>query len=513
MSNLLILVKILTAIYQAKKINDKNLTDECLDLIKMLPKSSADVFAQDKKTEEDIRSTIDWMMEQPSGEPIIKSMLFQRVMDFTKDAPELRDSIEMGLEEYPSEDRIRQIVYKHISEIRKSLTEDKFNIEFKKKIKDFHFGNVRSLKKEDWINLADLIQEKINANFGGEHNSEIVATISSEKPDSMVDVIEQAKTESGDDAVLKLGIQGMNKALMPDGGIRRGKTYLFNALTNRGKSFTLGHVMASIGLYNKPVLRNKSKIPTVVLESAEDSLDLIIGRMFKLFDVANTGSIRDFLETPTETIIETIVDGFKKNGWCLIINQIEPNKDNFYKWCDRIRNLELRGHEIILLAYDYAALMELDGILGDSKSDRLQLLIRKMRAFTMARGIAFVTPHQLNPDAKKLLRESDDESEIYFAREVAGKSMTETSTKITNEVDVEITIHVAKTDIKNYFTFCVGKQRGEGCDPRDRFGIYDLDPVIGLVHDIKGKPQCRKSITHRLDENGESIATDLTWGE
>ena len=130
--------------------------------------------------------------------------------------------------------------------------------------------------------------------------------------------------------------------------------------------------------------------------------------------------------------------------------------------------------------------MELDGILGDSKSDRLQLLIRKMRAFTMARGIAFVTPHQLNPDAKKLLRESDDESEIYFAREVAGKSMTETSTKITNEVDVEITIHVAKTDIKNYFTFCVGKQRGEGCDPRDRFGIYDLDPVIGLVHDIKG---------------------------
>ena len=44
MSNLLILVKILTAIYQAKKINDKNLTDECLDLIKMLPKSSADVF-------------------------------------------------------------------------------------------------------------------------------------------------------------------------------------------------------------------------------------------------------------------------------------------------------------------------------------------------------------------------------------------------------------------------------------------------------------------------------------
>ncbi|WP_369122708.1 DnaB family ATPase, partial [Pseudomonas aeruginosa] len=74
-------------------------------------------------------------------------------------------------------------------------------------------------------------------------------------------------------------------------------------------------------------------------------------------------------------------------------------------------------------------------------------------------------------------------SEVYFAREVSGKSMTETSTKITNEVDGVITIHVAKTSMKNYFTCSIGKQRGEGCSPEKRFFIYDLDPVLGLVHD------------------------------
>ena len=74
MSNLLILVKILTAIYQVKRINDKTLLNELLDLLQTVPISSSEVFIQDKKTEEDIRATIDWILEQPDEEPIIKSM-------------------------------------------------------------------------------------------------------------------------------------------------------------------------------------------------------------------------------------------------------------------------------------------------------------------------------------------------------------------------------------------------------------------------------------------------------
>lgn len=503
MSNLLILVKILTAIYQVKRINDKSLLNELLDILQTVPITSSEVFIQDKKTEEDIRSTIDWILEQPDDEPIIKSMLMQRVMDFTSNAPELKTSIELGLEDVASEERIRQIVYKHIKEIRRNSSDADFNKEFKKLVKEFHFGEVKKFKTQDWVKLSDLVQKRINASFDEDRQTEIVGTVSSDDPKSFEAVINQAKSEASNDGILKLGLQGLNKALEPDGGLRRAKFYLFNALTNRGKSFTLGHVLASIGLYNKPQLRDKSKIPTVVLDSAEDSLDLIVVRMFKLFYVAEHGVLKNFMECTAEEIINTIVNGFKKNGWCLIINQIEPNQDNFYKFCDRIRKLEMKGHEIILYAYDYLAMMELEGMTGDTKGDKLQMLYRKTRSFTMSRGICFVTPHQLSPEAKKILRESDDESEVYFGREVAGKSMTETSTKLTNEVDVEITIHVAKTDIRNYWTFSIGKQRGEGCDPKDRFGIYDLDPELGLIHDYHGKPAYRKSLKQRINENGE----------
>lgn len=505
MSNLLILVKILTALYQVKKLNDKTLLNELLDILSTVPVTSSEVFIQDKKTEDDIRATIDWILEQPDDEPIIKSMLMQRVMDFTANAPELKTSIELGMEDIASEERIRQIIYKHIKEIRRNSTDTNFEKTFKKTVKEFHFGSVKKFKKEDWIKLADLVQEKINEDFNEDRQTEVVASVTSEDPKSFESVIGQAKAEASLDGILKMGLQGLNKALEPDGGFRRAKFYLINALTNRGKSFTLGHILASVGLYNKPQLRDKSKIPTVVLDSAEDSLDLIIVRMFKLFCVAEYGEMKDFMQCSAQEIIDVIVNGFKKNGWCLIINQIEPNKDNFYKFCDRIRRLELKGHEIILYAYDYLAMMELEGMTGDTKGDKLQMLYRKVRSFTMSRGICFVTPHQLSPEAKKMLRESDDESEVYFGREVAGKSMTETSTKLTNEVDVEITVHVAKTDVKNYWTFSIGKQRGEGCDPKDRFGIYDIDPVKGLIHDYHTKPAYRKSLKHRLDEHGNSV--------
>ena len=512
MSNLLILVKILTALYQVKKLNDKTLLDELMDVLKTVPVSSSDVFVQDKKIEDDIRSTIEWVLEQPNDEPIIKSLLMQRVSDFTRNAPELKESVEYGLEDFDGdkdEERIRRIIYKHISEIRQHYESDKFNRSFKKLIKEFHFGEMKHAKKEDYIKLMDLIQEGINKQ-SGENQTEIIGTLNSESPEGFNAVIEQAKKEASAEGILKLGIQGLNIGLEPDGGMRRGKAYLFEALTNRGKSLTMGHIIASVGLYNKPQLRNPSKMATIVLDSAEDTLDVILMRMYKLFMTVNYGEAGNFLEDSPEKIIGTIVEGFKKNGWCLIINYIEPNKDNFLKLCERIRKLEMRGHEIIFYGYDYLGMMELEGISGDSKSDKLQLLARKTRSFMISRGICFATPFQLNPDAKRILRESDDESEIYFAREVSGKSMTEGSTKLTNEFDVVITVHVAKTNVKNYMTFAIGKQRGEGCDPKHRFCIYDLHPTLGLIHDINTKPMFRRSINQSFNPNGE--VTD-DWDE
>lgn len=505
MNDLLVLVKLLSALYQAKKLKDQNLITEIVDTLNELPVPPTDIYAQDKEVRDNIKATIHWLLKQPEDEPIIKSVLMQRVRMFCKGDATLKEVVEEGLEDFDSEELTRKIIYKHISEINLNSEGEAFSKKWRKAVKDSMYKDLGDMDLSDWSHLADLINERMAAQFD-ERQSEVVHTVTSEDPASFFDIIEMAKKENSIEGILKTGLQGLNQALEPDGGLRRGKFYLFNALTNRGKSLTMAHITASVGLYNKPLLRNKAKIATIFMESAEDTMDLIIMRMYKLAITIKHDALADFQNTAKEDIVQTIVDCFKDNGWFLIINQIESSKDTANAMFDRVRKLEMKGHEIIFYGYDYCGLQNIDKIPGETKSDKLQLHFRKIRAFMIAKGICFATPHQLSPEAKKKLQESDEESEVYFAREVAGKSLTETSTKITNEVDVEITFHVAKTSFKNYWTYCVGKQRGEGCAPEKRFGIYDIDPEKGLKHDVNGKPAFRRSLTYRLDDNGNQVA-------
>lgn len=502
MNDLLVLVKLLTAMYQAKKLKDVNLVAELTEILEELPAPPPDVLVQDKNIRESIRAAIHWLLTQQDDDPLIKSLLMQRVVLFTKNDDSLKKIIEEGLEEMESEVLARKLIYKQITEIRMNSEDEAFQKKFKQKIKDFVYKDLAEMKREDWSNLMDMIQDKVNSSFG-ERQSEIVVSVNTAKPESFFDIIEMAKKENSRDGILMTGIQGLNQGLEPDGGFRRGKMYMLEALTNRGKSFGMAHITASVGLYNKPMLRNAAKIPTILFESSEDTMDLVIMRMYKLACTIEFNAESDFQTADTANIVDTIANCFKKNGWYLVMNQIEAYKDNIANMFARVRRLELQGHEIIFYGYDYLALQNIDKVPGESKSDKLQLVYRRVRSFTTARGICFVTPHQLSPEAKKLLKELDDESEVYFAREVAGKSMTETSTKITNEVDGVICIHVAKTAVKNYFTGAIGKQRGEGCSPEKRFFIYDIDPVFGLKHDINGKPAFRRSLQQRFNDSGD----------
>ena len=505
MNDLLVLVKILSALYQAKKLKDQNLINELVETLEELPRPNPDVFNQDKEVREGLRSAIQWLLKQPDDEQaVIKLTLGQRIALFCKSDESMRKALEIGMEDCADEETTRRLVYRHVTEVRMSGESEVFQKKFKNAIRDFYFKDVGDMKREDWGNLMDLIQERVNATYD-ERTSEIVHTVSSDKPESFFDVIEMAKKENSREGILITGIQGLNQALEPDGGFRRSKFYLINALTNRGKSFTMAHLLASVGLYNKPMLRNPAKIPTLLMESSEDTMDLIIMRMYKLALTIKGIYDKDFQTSDKEDIVNTIVNVFRENGWFLIINQIEANKDSMQSMFDRVRNLEMRGHEIIWYGYDYLGLVPVDKIPGESKSDKLQILFRRVRSFMIARGICFVTPHQLSPEAKKMLKESDDESEIYFARDVAGKSMTETSTKITNEVDVELTVHVAKGSQRSYWTGCVGKQRGEGCEPSKRFFIYDIDPVFGLKHDVNGKSMFRRNLQQRISDKGDLV--------
>ncbi|QBZ70641.1 DNA helicase [Edwardsiella phage pEt-SU] len=504
MNNLIRLVKIATAMFQAWRLKDKDLMDELLLLAEEIPKSKESLVQNDKKTESKLRKLLSWISEQPEDSNIITSLMSSMIAEIIILSPELEKVLGDAFKTDLGSEDSRQLIFQIIKELKDVDNKGKFANQFRTMVRPVMFEGEQDLSKDDWIKLSELIDAKINDLNENNYDKAVVEATGSDNPDSIKDVINQLKIEISPEGIIKTGLAGLNEALWPDCGLRRGLMYMIEALTNRGKSFFLAHIIASIPLYNKPMLRNKTKIPTVVLMSAEDSLGLIFKRMYELFVTAKTGTKPDFFKASTNDVVETIIDTFAENGWAFKFYRVNPTHDNIHEICQRVRTLELKGHEIICAAYDYLGMADLTGCVGESRSDKLQNLYNRARNFFTSRGSIFITPHQLNPDAKKYIREQDDDSEAYFIRDVGGKSMTEGSTKLTNEVDCVIGAHVAKLQNNEcFFTGYVGKMRGEGAQESQRFFIYPLDSHNGLVHDVNfEKKTFRKSLSHRSEAMG-----------
>lgn len=504
MNNLILLVKACSVAYYAHQLNDNDVLSELSSLTADIPKTKNSLVADDKKSESLLRLLIDWIIAQPKETPIITSLLNSKVSEVLLSNPELSRAFEDAFAVTDAKEQ-RQVIFHHVKEIRKSVGDSQLNFRLKSILRPFLFEGEMDLPKEDWIKLSELMDNKLSE-LQGDRDRAVIEEASKNKTAQMVDTLNQFKIDLSPEGIMKMGLQGINNAFAPDFGFRRGLFYLINALTNRGKSFFLAHVLASFVLYNRPILRDKSKMPTIFFCSAEDSMGLVLRRMFEIFLTVKDGKKPDFFSYTSEEVVKVIVDTFTENGWNFAFYRVDPSHDNIIELKNRVRNLEMAGCEIVAAAYDYAGMMDLKGCHGETRSDKLQDLIRQMRNFFIARGTCAMTPHQLNPKAKELLRENDDESEIRFVREVGGNSMTEGSTKLTNEVDVELTIHVAKLmNDEAYLTYFIGKIRGEGSAISERYGFYKLEqgtkenPGRGLVHDINDKPGYRKTLTSQLN--------------
>lgn len=516
MNNLILLVKAATACYQAWRLKDSELLEELRKLTDEIPRTKSSLVAEDKKVEKKLRELVNWIIDQPKDMNIITSLLNTKVADILLLSPELDRAFEDAFIELDDKEDSRQLVFQTIKEIKETENKFKFNFKLKNLLRPFMFEGEEDLSKADYIRLSELLESRIQS-YGEEFDKAVIEEASLEDINPMVDILNLFKVELSTEGVLKTGLVGLNQALYPDNGFRRSLFYLLEALTNRGKSFFLAHLLASFVLYNKPMLRNKSKIPTIFFCSAEDSMGLILKRMFEIFVTVKTGVRPEFTEYTSEEVIQTIVDTFNENGWSFKFFRVNPTYDNIRELKQRVRNLEMKGYEIIVGAYDYLGMMDLDGCSGDTKSDKFQDLVRQARNFFISRGAIGISPWQLNPRAKELLRENDDESEIYFPRENGGHSMTEGSTKITNETDVSITIHMAKlTDGSAWFSCFVGKMRGEGAPLNERFFFYPVEQGSngkqgrGLIHDLNlPKSTFRRSMRIKSEAEGATADIDL----
>ena len=99
------------------------------------------------------------------------------------------------------------------------------------------------------------------------------------------------------------------------------------------------------------------------------------------------------------------------------------------------------------------------------------------------RKIAMFSPHQLNPEAKRLLRSGIPE--VNFVKEVAEKGMTDSCSTLDQEVDLELFIHLFKHNKDTYFSIQRGKHRLPSIvDDDDKFIMYKFPKGMPIPEDI-----------------------------
>lgn len=99
------------------------------------------------------------------------------------------------------------------------------------------------------------------------------------------------------------------------------------------------------------------------------------------------------------------------------------------------------------------------------------------------RNIAFISPHQLSPAAKQLVRGNVED----LVREVANKGYYDGCSTIDQEVDMELYIHIAKVNGRSYLTIQRGKHRKMRPTPEKYlYCVLPFNDIGGIRDDING---------------------------
>lgn len=275
-------------------------------------------------------------------------------------------------------------------------------------------------------------------------------------------ITEKIKAESQEGGILKTGWRQINK--MTQGGFRKGETVVLNALQHSYKSGFTQSLVMQLARFNKPLLENKDKKPCIIYISLEDEIMNILKFMYKYLYYNENNKLPDKTDDDisllsSEQLQDYVLKRLGINGYEVILYRGDPGLWTYKNIFNIITELEVQGYEVHACFVDYLAKLpttfcDTTGPTGTAMRD----LFNRCRNFFSKKGILFFTPHQLNTEAKALMKNGVPEK--TFVKEIAGKGYTEMSKQIDQVVDLELYIHKVKLEDKGYgLTVQRGKHR------------------------------------------------------
>lgn len=270
------------------------------------------------------------------------------------------------------------------------------------------------------------------------------------------DTMLKGQESSSNEGIMKTGWQGFNKMCGEEGGIRRGDLVCIGALQHNYKSGTLLNLAKQIALYNTPYMLDPTKKPLIIFISLENNIEDNILELYKSLRENETGELVSIKDIDVEEASRYVIERMRKNGYEFEMIRAEAGVFSITDVIDTLQQRIDDGFEIHACIIDYLNLFSKAGCFGGQDAALIRDLFRRIRSWCNPKLITVITAHQLNSEAKFLLRQGTD----CFVKEIAGRSYWDGSKSIDQELDMEIIQHIVKPgDGFSYLELIVGKHR------------------------------------------------------
>ena len=293
-------------------------------------------------------------------------------------------------------------------------------------------------------------------NLIGNGKEDLISYMDSDDPDSVDKVVDEVFAKEDGGAILQFGFQRLNTALQK--GIRLGQFMGISALQHRNKTGLSLNLFRHLATFNAPVIRKEGKIPCLIRWSFEDDLSDNYQYLFK--DVMNDSGEEPIpmSEASKSMVKDTVMDNLTSRGWKIIMVKANPSEWNCMKMQSFVNGLINEGLDPQVFMCDYLLKMPTVGCdrHGPTGTDYRDL-VRRTRNYFNKIGCAFITPFQLNTQAKQML--SDGVRDTDFLDTIAGGGFTANSKQIDQELDISLLMHIVKNGDEYHQHLVIDKHR------------------------------------------------------
>ena len=504
-----ILSKVITLIYRSRLVNNLENDDLIKTVLNTIKTDAPEFNFMGNNSVKNFKETCLTLLEEK--EPIPKEVLIPQVSILLENDPKLLGVLKESISADYDEASNKRVVANHIKALNNYYREQMATDLIGKMSYELKFNRNKIGNFSDYLKNALSELEPLTNMVSSIRDPALVSEVDFENPDSLNTVFDEVKTLNDNTGIYRFGWQALNT--MFQGGIRLGESIFINALPHRYKTGGSLSMFAQIAVHNKPIIteKNKDKKPLLLRISFEDSLTNNLQFLYQYLKAADGQPVgpKDFQSLSSEEMTKYILPKLTATGFHIKMLRVDPSQWSYSQLFNKIIEIEAQGYAVHVLMLDYIGMMPTTGCTqGPAGTDKRDLL-RRVRNFCSARGIAFMSPLQLSTEAKQMLRNGVPEHQ--FVNEVAEKGMYSDSRQLDQEMDGEVYIHLFTHKRKKYLAFRRGKHRiPTVISDDDKYFILPFPGLnIPILPDVDKDDTSMKVLPRGEDSNGGNILEEV----